>query len=89
MIKIHDPDQVYIRNGMLILRFFVKIAPESLLHQARIQQFWKRGPRLLFEKSKIDKNHSYAIFPYKNNHIFYDYSEINQKGPPVRKTWLK
>ena len=41
-------------------------------------------------KSKIDKNHSYAIFPYKNNHhIFYDYSEINQKGPPVRKTWLK
>jgi hypothetical protein len=33
---------------MLILRFFVKIAPESLLHQARIQQFWKRGPRLLF-----------------------------------------
>jgi hypothetical protein len=29
--------------------FFVKIAQESLLHQARIQQFWKRGPRLLFE----------------------------------------
>ena len=26
----------------------MKIAPESLLHQARIQQFWKRGPRLLF-----------------------------------------
>ena len=21
--------------------------------------------------------------------ICYDYSEINQKGPPVRKTWLK
>jgi hypothetical protein len=41
-------------------------------------------------KSKIDKNHSYAIFRYKNNnHIFYDYSEINQKGPPVRKSWLK
>ncbi|CAB9543527.1 hypothetical protein BROOK1789C_1006 [Bathymodiolus brooksi thiotrophic gill symbiont] len=41
-------------------------------------------------KSKIDKKHSYAIFPYKNNnHIFYDYSEINQKGPPVRKTLLK
>jgi hypothetical protein len=38
---------------------------------------------------KIDKNHSYAFFPYKNNHIFYDYSEINRKGPPVRKTWLK
>ena len=30
-------------------------------------------------KSKINKNHSYAIFPYKNNnHIFYDYSDINQ-----------
>ena len=26
----------------------MKIAPESLLHQVRIQQFWKRGPRLLF-----------------------------------------
>jgi hypothetical protein len=37
---------------------------------------------------KIDKKPSYAIFPYKNNnHIFYDYSEINQKGPPVRKTY--
>jgi hypothetical protein len=33
---------------MLILIFFVKITPESLLHQVRIQQFWKRGPRLLF-----------------------------------------
>jgi hypothetical protein len=27
---------------------------------------------------------------YKNNNqILYDYSEINQKSPPVRKTWLK
>jgi hypothetical protein len=33
---------------MVILRFFVKIAHESLLHQAWIQQFWKRGARLLF-----------------------------------------
>jgi hypothetical protein len=35
-------------------------------------------------KSKIDKKHSYAIFPYKNNnHIFYNYSEINQKEHPL------
>ena len=40
--------------------------------------------------AEIDKKHSYAIFPYKNNnHIFYDYSEINQKGSPIRKTLLK
>jgi hypothetical protein len=41
------------------------------------------------KKKKINqqkKTHSYAIFPYKNNQFFYDYSEINQKGPPVRKT---
>ena len=30
-------------------------------------------------------NCSYSIFPNKNNnHIFYDYSEINQKGPQVK-----
>ena len=28
--------------------FLAKIAPESLLHHVRIQQFWKRGPMLLF-----------------------------------------
>ena len=39
----------YNSRSMLILRYiFVKIAPESLLHQARTQQFWKRGPMLLF-----------------------------------------
>ena len=39
---------------------------------------------------EVKQGHSYAICPYKNNnHIFYDYSEINQKGPPLRKTWLK
>jgi hypothetical protein len=33
------------------------------------------------QKSKIDKKHSYAIFPYKNNnHIFYDYSEQKVTG---------
>ena len=54
---------------------------------------WTEQGRTFFlqtPKSKINKKHSYAIFPYKNNnHIFYDYSEINQKGPPVRKTLLK
>jgi hypothetical protein len=53
--------------------------------QGRVENIFLQTP-----KSKIDKNHSYAIFPYKNNnHIFYDYSEINQKGPPIRKMWLK
>jgi D-alanyl-lipoteichoic acid acyltransferase DltB (MBOAT superfamily) len=40
---------------------------------------------ILLANTKIDKKHSYAIFPYKNNnHICYDYSEINQKDPPVQ-----
>jgi hypothetical protein len=44
----------------------------------------KQGRKFFLQipKSKTDKKHLYAIFPYKNNnHIFYDYSEINQKGP--------
>jgi hypothetical protein len=38
----------YNLRSMVILRFFMKIANESLLYQARIPQFWKRGARLLF-----------------------------------------
>jgi hypothetical protein len=43
------------------------------------------------KKIKIKVNNKYSRWNINNcdEQFFYDYSEINQKGPPVRKTWLK
>ena len=64
---------------------------KKVVHNNYIQKTKDKLSKLT-DNSKLYlyKKHSYAIFPYKNNnHIFYDYSEINQKGPPVGKTLLK
>ena len=78
---------------LFILIFFVPHQNDIATTKLWSKAGWTGQGRKFFlqtPKSKIDKNHSYAIFPYENNnHIFYDCSEINQKGPPVRKTWLK
>ena len=79
-------DPVFKTAGFFCVPHQIDIATTIIMKRTgQGRKFFLQTP-----KSKIDKKHSYAIFPYKNNnHIFYDYSEINQKGPPVRKTWLK
>jgi hypothetical protein len=60
---------------MLILRFFCENSPIIIAASGAGPAVLKTGSQALVcqfsPKSKIDKNHSYAIFPYKNNnHIF-------------------
>jgi hypothetical protein len=78
----------YIELFIFILNFVVLHQNDIATTKIWSKAGWTGQGRKFFlqtPKSKIDKNHSYAIFPYKNNnHIFYDYSEINQRGlPPV------
>ena len=96
-LKINIDRKLYwIVHDLRVIFILILLCPIRMIYQqpklwskagwtGQGRQFFLQTP-----KSKIDKNHSHAIFPYKNNnHIFYYYSEINQKGPPVRKTWLK
>jgi hypothetical protein len=69
---------------MLILRLFCENSPRIIAASGADPTVLKTGIQALVCQFL---KHSNAIFPYKNNnHIFYDYSEINQKGLPVRKT---
>jgi hypothetical protein len=57
---------------MLILIYFCENSPRIIAASGADPAVLKTGSQA--PKSKIDKNHSYAIFPYKNNnHIFYDF----------------